>query len=132
MQFFLHMKPPRTTHQTKAVRVVCGKPRFYEPQALKAARADLKRYLTPNRPPEPLTGPLRLVTKWCYPPGKRPAPTYKTTAPDTDNMIKLLKDVMTDLGFWLDDAQVASEITEKFWASPPGIFVQVEKIGDQP
>ena len=28
-------------------------------------------------------------------------------------------------GFWLDDAQVASEVAEKFWADIPGIFVQI-------
>ena len=33
---------------------------------------------------------------------------------------------MTDLHFWLDDAQVASEIVEKFWAVRPGIYVKVE------
>ena len=43
-------------------------------------------------------------------------------------MIKLLKDVMTDLGFWKDDAQVASEITEKFWSDVPGIFIKVENL----
>jgi len=51
---------------------------------------------------------------------------YKITRPDTDNMIKILKDEMTSLGFWKDDAQVASEITEKFWAEQPGIYVKVE------
>ena len=30
---------------------------------------------------------------------------------------------MTKLRFWGDDAQVASEIAEKFWAARPGIYV---------
>lgn len=33
------------------------------------------------------------------------------------------KDVMTELGFWTDDAQVASELCEKFWAEIPGIYI---------
>ena len=32
---------------------------------------------------------------------------------------------MTRLGYWRDDAQVASEIVEKFWAEIPGIYVAV-------
>ena len=35
---------------------------------------------------------------------------------------------MTRLRFWRDDAQVASEIAEKFWSDVPGIFVRVEML----
>ena len=35
---------------------------------------------------------------------------------------------MTKCGFWTDDALVASEITEKFWAEVPGIYISVEEI----
>ena len=35
---------------------------------------------------------------------------------------------MTELGFWKDDALVASEITEKFWADVPGIYVRIEDL----
>ncbi|HFU9554316.1 TPA: RusA family crossover junction endodeoxyribonuclease, partial [Streptococcus agalactiae] len=31
-------------------------------------------------------------------------------------------------GFWNDDAQVASEIIEKFWADTVGIYVKVEEL----
>ena len=34
-QFFMAMRPPTCTAQEKQVRVVHGKPQFYEPQALK-------------------------------------------------------------------------------------------------
>ena len=30
---------------------------------------------------------------------------------------------MTECGFWMDDAQVASELCEKFWAEIPGIYI---------
>ena len=33
---------------------------------------------------------------------------------------------MTDLGFWVDDSLVCSEIIEKFWADTPGIYVKIE------
>lgn len=39
---------------------------------------------------------------------------------------------MTRVGFWHDDAQVASEITEKFIVpNRPGIYVLVEEIGEK-
>lgn len=40
----------------------------------------------------------------------------------------MLKDCMTALGFWSDDALVASEICEKFWADVPGIYIEVEML----
>lgn len=39
-----------------------------------------------------------------------------------------MKDCMTRLHFWKDDAQVASEISEKFWAAVPGIYVRIEEL----
>lgn len=40
IEFFIPMKKiPTTTHQQKKVRVVNGKPQFYEPDSLKEARA---------------------------------------------------------------------------------------------
>ena len=35
---------------------------------------------------------------------------------------------MTHLGFWKDDALVASEIVEKFWSVVPGIYVRIEDL----
>ena len=63
VQFFLAMVPPTATHQEKQVRVVKGKPIFYEPAALKAARAKLMVHLAKYKPVEPLEGALQLVCK---------------------------------------------------------------------
>ncbi|VGO14760.1 hypothetical protein PDESU_03329 [Pontiella desulfatans] len=124
MQFFLAIDPPRTTHQMKKVRVVKGKPQFYEPTKLAEARRDLYEALHPHKPAEPIDGAIRLVAKWCWN-GKADG-QYKTTKPDVDNSTKLLLDVMTKLGYWHDDAQVASLIVEKFWSRQPGIFISIE------
>ena len=64
----------------------------------------------------------------CFPRGRYRDGQYKTTRPDTDNLQKLLKDCMSDTGFWKDDALVASEIVEKFWAERPGIYIRVEEL----
>ena len=69
------------------------------------------------------------MTKWCFPiTGKHYDGEYKGTSPDTDNLQKLLKDVMTDLGYWTDDALVASEIIEKFYSKIPGIYIAIEEL----
>ncbi|MGE4272083.1 MAG: RusA family crossover junction endodeoxyribonuclease [Desulfitobacterium sp.] len=127
-EFFLAMLPPTKTHQQKKARCVNGKPQFYEPDELKAVRAKLTAHLAGHVPEQKYTGAVRLITKWCFPKGKQPDGAYKTTKPDTDNMIKLLKDCMTTLGYWTDDSLVASEITEKFWAETPGIYIKIESL----
>jgi Holliday junction resolvase RusA-like endonuclease len=81
-------------------------------------------------PEQKYTRAVRLITKWCFLiTGQHKNGEYKTTKPDTDNLQKLLKDCMTDLGYWTDDALVASEITEKFWAEMPGIYIAIESLG---
>lgn len=129
LEFFALMNPPTVTHQEKAVKVVGGKPVFYEPQELKAARQKLMAHLSSHVPAKPYTEAVRLVVKWCFPiNGHSRNGQYKTTKPDTDNLQKLLKDVMTSLGYWKDDALVASEVVEKFWADKPGIYIAIQSL----
>ena len=81
-------------------------------------------------PEQPFTGAVQLIVKWCFPvSGKHSDGEYKTTKPDTDNLQKALKDIMTKLHFWKDDALVASEVVEKFWADTPGIWICIREIG---
>jgi Holliday junction resolvase RusA-like endonuclease len=128
-EFFVPMIPPTKTHQEKQVAVVKGKPVFYEPTELKAVRMKLQDNIGKYTPATKYSGPVRLMTKWCFPvTDKHHNGEYKASKPDTDNLQKMLKDVMTDLGFWKDDAQVASEIIEKFWADIPGIYVVIEEL----
>lgn len=130
MQFFMPMIPPSKTHQEKQVAVIKGKPVFYEPQELKTVRNKLMAHLAPFAPCDKMTGPVRLVVKWLFPvTGDHKNGEYKTTKPDTDNLQKMLKDCMTDCGFWKDDAQVVSEIVEKFYADISGIWISVTEAG---
>lgn len=124
ISFFMPMIPPTVTHQEKAVHVVKGKPVHYEPEKLKSARQKLMAHLAQHAPDAPMKGAVRLGVKWCFPvTGNHVDGDWKTTRPDTDNLQKLLKDCMTALGYWKDDAQVSSEIVEKFWAANPGIYI---------
>ena len=128
MEFFMAMVPPTVTHQEKKVQVMNGKPIVYEPEKLSDARQKLRAHLSRHRPSAPMEGGLRLLVKWCFPRGRHRDGEYRITKPDTDNLQKLLKDCMTAEGFWKDDAQVASEICEKFWAETPGIYIRVEEL----
>lgn len=124
--FFMAMDPPTITHQQHKVRIRNGKAMFYEPEKLKAARSKLMGHLAKHRPEHPIMGPIELITKWCFPANEKHRPdTWRITKPDTDNLQKLLKDCMTDCGFWKDDAQVCSEHVDKFWSKVPGIFLKV-------
>ena len=124
-EFFMAMVPPTATAQQHKI----SKGRFYDPPEVKAARAKLIANLARYKPADKYTGPVRLVTKWCFPiTGKHKDGEYKYTRPDTDNLQKLLKDCMTACGYWVDDALVCSEVVEKFWAAVPGIYISIDAI----
>lgn len=126
IEFFMAMEPPTVTHQEHKVAVIKGKPVFYDGAELKAARQKLMAHLAGHKPRKRIEAGCRLIVKWCFPRGQHGDGEYRTTKPDTDNLQKLLKDCMTSVGFWADDALVASEIVEKFWAEIPGIYIRVE------
>lgn len=130
IEFFMPMEIPTVTHQQKRVAVINGKPVFYEDEKLKAARGKFMSHLAPFAPKQKLENvPIRLTTKWLYDfkdSSKHYDGEYKITKPDTENTVKLLKDCMEDLGYFENDALVASEIIEKFWAKTPGIYVKIE------
>lgn len=128
-EFFMAMIPPTATHQEKRFVYKNGQPYFYEDEKLKSARAKLSAYLSKHIPKEPYTSAVRLIVKWCFPvTGKHINGDYKTSKPDTDNLQKLLKDIMTDLGYWKDDALVCSDLCEKFYADVPGIYINIKEL----
>ena len=127
-EFFMAMDPPTCTHQEKKVTVIDGKPVFYDPPEVNAARLKLTGYLAKHKPKKRYECGVMLMVKWCFPRGGHDNGEYRITKPDTDNLQKLLKDCMTAAGFWKDDALVASEIVEKFWADVPGIYIRIKEL----
>ena len=129
-QFFLPMAPPTATAQMHKVTIVNGRPALYDPPEVKDAKNKLAAHLSKHVPPHPSDSAVRLIVKWCFPiKGRHRDGDWRTSKPDTDNLQKLLKDVMTSLGYWKDDALVCSEICEKFWAATPGIYIHIEELG---
>ena len=134
ISFVIMGDPPTATAQEKQVRVINGKPIFYEPQKVKEAKRQLINSLmaVKERPESPLMGPIRLSVIWMFRiKGKHKDMEWKTSKPDTDNLQKLLKDCMTKTGYWGDDAQVVSEVVEKRWAVCPGIGFKIETIEEE-
>lgn len=130
MEFFMPMIPPTSTGQMHKVTVKNGQPVFYDPPTVREARNKLMAHLYEHRPEKPYTEGVRLVVKWCFPRGRHRDGEYRITRPDTDNLQKLLKDCMTECGFWKDDALVCSELAEKFWADVPGIYVRIFAVSE--
>ena len=124
------MKPPTKTYQEKRLGVTKkGRAYIYEDSELKAVRQKLMAHLGKRAPEKPIDGAIQFIAKWCFPiTGKQQPGEWKTSKPDTDNLQKLLKDCMTVCGFWKDDAQVASEVIQKFYCDVPGIFIVVEQL----
>lgn len=128
-EFFISMIPPTITDQEKGIgQKKNGRPYVYTKPEVMEAREQIRCRVPMCS--TPLHGPVRLLTKWMYPTkDARKNGSYKDTRPDTDNSEKMLKDILTSCGYWLDDAQVASEIVEKFWCVTPGIYIKIDGIG---
>ena len=132
MKFKLKMIPPTATAQQKGERVVKGYIQHYKKKNVAQAEAILRDALLPYVPEEPIEGqPVQLLTLWMFPypkSAKKHKPgmdRWKITRPDTDNLNKMLKDVMTDMGFWKDDALIAVEQVWKVYSDEPGIWISV-------
>lgn len=127
MKIFLLMEPPTVTAQETKVALVRNRPVFYKPEKVKEAKRELIKYLRPFKPDVPYDGPIELHVIWRFPRGKRHKHLeWRITKPDTDNLEKLLKDCMTEVGFWKDDALVVRETAEKMWTDEPtGISIEI-------
>ena len=131
MEFFLKLNPPTVTAQEHKVRLVRGRPVFYDTPRLKEARSTFESLLLPHRPAKPLEGPVALYVEWRFVTRSHKEGAYRVTRPDTDNLQKLLKDCMTRTGFWNDDAQVCHEEVVKRWSKEtPGIAIKVVSLHD--
>ena len=128
----LDIDPPRTTAQQKRIagRRPDGRPYFYDGNRLSKARGALQAALYEHVPKEPMEGCLALTVHWVFStPDKKKWDTWKTTRPDTDNLQKMLKDEMTRMGFWKDDAQVCVEYVDKSWGKRGSIAIGIEQMG---
>lgn len=128
-QFYLHFDTmPTGTAQQKGVRIVHGKPMFYEKAEVKTARQMFTLELKPHAPEKPSDKPIKLTVWFAFDTkNKKLWGQYKPTRPDTDNSLKLLKDCMSGL-FFKDDSQVVEETVIKTYAEKATIMIRWEEV----
>lgn len=133
LSFFVTMaKVPTVTAQEKKVRIINKNghniPIFYDTEKIKKAKQVFKEGLSPYVPEEPIEKKaIRLSVEWLFPLTKTALEgDWKITRPDTDNLQKMLKDIMTELKFWKDDALVCIETIEKRYSSDSGVFISLK------
>lgn len=137
-QIIIECIPPKHTAQAsnKILKTKSGQYFIGKKSDSKAVQTqnELMTLLYPYRPEKPLEGALKLKIKWVYPfrksePKKnRQGELLCYTRPDIDNLCKLLFDIMTRLGFWLDDSQIADLQFTKCWSDNPRIEILIKDI----
>ena len=132
MRFKLKIIPPTATAQQKGECIRAGYIHHYKKKNVAAAEAILRDALLPYVPAAPITDKgISFSTCWMFPYPKSAKKhqqgwdRWKITRPDTDNLNKMLKDVMTDMGFWKDDALICEELVRKVYSDEPGIEIRI-------
>lgn len=132
IEFFTQLdKIPTGTAQQKGVQVVHGRIHHYVKKNVQEARDIYRAIFNLHRPSEPFKGAVSLRVSFYYPIDKAKKHRDgepKTSRPDTDNLVKLVKDVLTECGYWGDDAQVAKELVTKSYSRVSGIYVSIEPL----
>ena len=131
INFFMPMKEI-PTHTTQQKGINFQKRKVYTKPELLAVKQKYMAALSGNRPKQPMIGPVGLMVSWCFPlKDDLKDGAWKVSKPDTDNMLKLLKDCMTELDFWYDDAQVCYEVNMKKYGQISGIYVSVLELEEE-
>lgn len=121
-----------------------GHARVYDAGTAEGWKSAIAAAALPHRPTAPLDGPLTLAVVFLMPrpkshyrPGrwarsdgydgetKTGAPVHHTQKPDLDNMVKAVKDALTQIGMWRDDCLVVEETVSKIWAERGGAEIRI-------
>ena len=107
---------------------------YFKSKALQETHRQFALALKPYRPKIPSEAPIKLCIWLAFDikSSKKLWGTWKTTKPDCDNYVKEFIDVMTELGWWKDDAQVVDLRIRKTYAEKASIFVQWEELKERP
>ena len=109
ISLFMRLEPdiPKLTHQNGLK--VCSvrgdsSPRVFKSPALIDLEDKYASLLKRFAPASPWDCPIHLTTIWHFRSATKTG--WKTTSPDTDNLVKTLKDCMEKVGFYRHDALV--------------------------
>ncbi len=115
----------------KKAMVQNGKIQVYNPKRVKEAKSYFLTELEKHRPEEPFTGAIALYVTWKFAHRKNDKnkdTVAKVTRPDLDNLQKLLKDCLTQCGYWLDDSQVVFEEAQKLRGVNPHLKIVIREL----
>lgn len=142
-EFYLHFEEgmPKGTAQQHGERIAYKRIggrlvpfiEHYRKANVQLARNMFTVKMKPYRPKQPSDRPIRLAVCLYFNISKPQKlwGKYKTTRPDCDNYVKEIKDVMTELGFWKDDAQVVDLHVIKRYSEKATIYIQLEELDDE-
>lgn len=129
---------PTVTSQEKGVRVVGGYARFYtKPEVIRQKdlyslkiRSEVHKQ---GRAIPQLKGTVRLKVEFGFAtPERMKWGCLKATKPDNDNAVKLLIDVLADLGFFeVGDQQIAILEVTKRWSDKPSVWIDIREVSSE-
>lgn len=129
IEFFAPMRRPPTATAANGKRTDRRSGRVYDSEALAAARDTIEAAIAPHRPPQPLTGPIGVELRWCYPlKGRHRQGEPYTSKPDIDNTRKAVYDALARLGFIEDDRFICEDRCSQAWWEPSGLYVRIWEV----
>ncbi|WP_430514917.1 RusA family crossover junction endodeoxyribonuclease [Lactococcus lactis] len=120
-----------TTRQQKGIKVVKGQVRSYNRG--NSANYDLQKNLLMNKPKVPFDKGVAITLKVYFIYGTKDKKKWgkrKITRPDGDNLMKGFQDYMQHYRYFMDDAQIAPLIVDRFWGQNNKIIVELFKTDD--
>lgn len=143
IKLFLRLEPdvPHLTHQNGTEPFVRknGRPGIRKTRELLELEAKFVSLLHKLAPPKPWRCPIHLTTIWKFRAPKKlefkkSNMKWKTTRPDTDNLVKTLKDCLKVAGFYADDAIVCLDTIGKVWVpetAAHGIEIRLHDLSEE-
>ncbi|WP_195918958.1 RusA family crossover junction endodeoxyribonuclease [Lactococcus lactis] len=125
-EFFMDKMP--TTRQQKGIKVVKGQVRSYNRG--NTANYELQKNLLMNKPKVPFNKGVAITLKVYFVYGTKDKKKWgkrKITRPDGDNLMKGFQDYMQHYRYFMDDAQIAPLIVDRFWGQNNKIIVELFK-----
>lgn len=131
MKFEFIMDKMTSTRQQKGIKVVKGQVRTYNRG--NTANYELQKNLLMNKPKVPFDKGVAITLKvyfiyWTK--DKKKWGKRKTTRPDGDNLMKGFQDYMQLYRYFMDDAQIAPLIVDRFWGQNNKIIVELFETND--
>lgn len=123
---------PKSTSQMKGETIIGGRIHHYTKKKVATQMAiyenAIREALDGREPPMFEDAVYLDITFYYQIKAKNRWGQWKTSKPDLDNSVKSLQDVMTRMGFWKDDSQIALLKLKKRLSEHPGILIETGRL----